>query len=183
MSSGISVTVRYTNWSGCVVLRSTFLLQCNTIFHLLMMHVVKKLWYVRSYMFIYMFTYVLKILQRYNSNMHIFHILRALYIRRYFKIGKNWRLSWSGLWVLIMLLSTDVLNTSVSILNCPSLSDSNGNKNMVCTYLHTYVSVYICMCIYNYKWFNVWKIQKSLWMYFWIVLEPEITTMFFQNQI
>ena len=52
-------------------------------------------------------------------------------VYRYFKIGKEQRLSWSGLWVLIILLSTDVLNTSVSILNCPSLSDSDGNKKLV----------------------------------------------------
>ena len=50
---------------------------------------------------------------------------------RYFKVGREYRLSWSGLWVLILLLSTDVLNISMSILNCPSLSDSSGDKNMV----------------------------------------------------
>ncbi|XP_065897652.1 uncharacterized protein [Dysidea avara] len=49
---------------------------------------------------------------------------------RKFKVAKNLRLSWSGLWLLIMLLSTDVINTSVSILNCPILKDSNGNKHL-----------------------------------------------------
>ena len=38
----------------------------------------------------------------------------------------NVRLSWSGLWLLIMLLYTDVVNTSVSILNCPTLKNKNG---------------------------------------------------------
>ncbi|XP_065898154.1 uncharacterized protein [Dysidea avara] len=47
---------------------------------------------------------------------------------RKFKIAKNMRLSWSGLWLLILLLYTDVVNTSVSILNCPLLSDPDGTK-------------------------------------------------------
>ena len=38
----------------------------------------------------------------------------------------NVRLSWSGLWLLIMLLYTDVVNTSVSVLNCPILKDNDG---------------------------------------------------------
>ncbi|XP_065919889.1 uncharacterized protein [Dysidea avara] len=46
------------------------------------------------------------------------------------KLGKNMKLSWSGLWVLTVLLSTSVLNTSFSILNCPSLSDDSGNKKL-----------------------------------------------------
>lgn len=68
-------------------------------------------------------------------------LLFFYYVCRYFKIGKGHRLSWSALWVLIMLLSTDVLNTSISILNCPSLTDSNGNNNLVrmCKYLCLYV--------------------------------------------
>ena len=56
----------------------------------------------------------------------------CMYIYRYFKIGRDRRLSWSGLWVLIILLSTNVLNTSVSILNCPYLSNSSGEKDLVC---------------------------------------------------
>ena len=32
---------------------------------------------------------------------------------------------------MIMLLYTDVVNTSVSILNCPILSDSSGRKSPV----------------------------------------------------
>ena len=35
------------------------------------------------------------------------------------------------MWLLILLLFTDVVNTSVSILNCPILRDSNGKKSMV----------------------------------------------------
>ena len=52
---------------------------------------------------------------------------------RKLKLGKNMKLSWSGLWVLTVLLSTSVLNTSFSILNCPSLSDDSGNKKLVCS--------------------------------------------------
>ena len=53
------------------------------------------------------------------------------YISRQFKLGKAHHLSWNGLWVLIILLSTNVLNTSISILSCPSLSNDNGNKSPV----------------------------------------------------
>ncbi|XP_065904297.1 uncharacterized protein [Dysidea avara] len=47
-------------------------------------------------------------------------------IHRKFNITMNVRLSWSGLWLLIMLLYTDVVNTSVSVLNCPILKDHDG---------------------------------------------------------
>ena len=50
---------------------------------------------------------------------------------RIFKIGKDFRLSWSGLWLLTILLFTDVVNTSVSILNCPSFMESNGRNQLV----------------------------------------------------
>ncbi|XP_065913374.1 uncharacterized protein [Dysidea avara] len=46
--------------------------------------------------------------------------------RKYPKLS----VSWSGLWLLILLLYTDVVTTSVSILNCPILSDNNGQKVM-----------------------------------------------------
>ena len=55
----------------------------------------------------------------------------VLLLYRKFKVAKNLRLSWSGLWLLIMLLSTDVINTSVSILNCPMLKDHSGDKHLV----------------------------------------------------
>ncbi|XP_065908079.1 uncharacterized protein [Dysidea avara] len=42
----------------------------------------------------------------------------------------NISISWSGVWLLILLLFTDVVNTSVSILNCPILRDSDGKKSM-----------------------------------------------------
>jgi len=42
------------------------------------------------------------------------------------------RLSWNGLWLLTLLLYTDVVNTSVSILNCPLLSDPDGTKIPIC---------------------------------------------------
>ena len=66
---------------------------------------------------------------------------------RYFKVGKDRRLSWSGLWVLLLLISADILNTSVSILNCPSLSDSDGKKKLVRTYIHIYVYMSLRMYI------------------------------------
>jgi len=41
-----------------------------------------------------------------------------------------------------MLLSTDVINTSVSILNCPILKDSSGDEHLVQIYIMSYV--YAC---------------------------------------
>ncbi|XP_065908085.1 uncharacterized protein [Dysidea avara] len=38
-------------------------------------------------------------------------------------------ISWSGVWLLILLFFTDVVNTSVSILNCPILRDSDGHRS------------------------------------------------------
>jgi len=57
----------------------------------------------------------------------------SILLNRKLKFGKTMRLSWSGLWVLTVLLSTSVLDTSLSILNCPSLSDDSSNKRLVCT--------------------------------------------------
>ena len=60
-----------------------------------------------------------------------------MYIHRKFRIlVKTIRLSWSGLWVLIMLLYSDVVHTSVSILNCPMLTGYDGKKSMVHIYVH-----------------------------------------------
>ncbi|XP_065907172.1 uncharacterized protein [Dysidea avara] len=39
-------------------------------------------------------------------------------------------ISCSGMWLLILLLFTDVVNTSVSVLNCPILRDSDGHKSV-----------------------------------------------------
>ena len=55
-------------------------------------------------------------------------------------MSTNIRLSWSGLWLLIMLLYSDVVNTSVSTLNCPMLTDYDGKKKLVTT---SYVATYI----------------------------------------
>ncbi|XP_065906983.1 uncharacterized protein [Dysidea avara] len=46
--------------------------------------------------------------------------------RRYHNVS----ISWSGVWLLILLLFTGVVNTSVSILNCPILRDSDGHRSM-----------------------------------------------------
>ena len=75
--------------------------------------------------------------------MQVVFVVRSyiMHINRYFKIGRERRLSWSGLWVLIMLLSTNVLNTSISILNCPYLSNSSGEKDLVCTCIRMFVYV------------------------------------------
>ena len=62
-------------------------------------------------------------------------LLIFLAFYRKFKLARNLRLSWSGLWLLMVLLSTDVVNTSVSILNCPILQDSNGKTSLVCSQL------------------------------------------------
>ena len=64
------------------------------------------------------------------------------------RIAIRMRLSWSGLWLLIMLLYTDVVNTSVSVLNCPILSDSSGRKSPVWYHLHNVLECidYLCIC-------------------------------------
>jgi len=54
------------------------------------------------------------------------------YIYRKVKILSKLRMTWNGLWLLIMLLYTDAVMTSVFILNCPLLEDSDGNKKLVC---------------------------------------------------
>ena len=53
-------------------------------------------------------------------------------VYRKFRIVRNIRLSWSGLWLLIMLLYSDVVHTSVSILNCPILTGYDGKRSLVC---------------------------------------------------
>ncbi|XP_065907815.1 uncharacterized protein [Dysidea avara] len=47
-----------------------------------------------------------------------------------FKVLTKLRIKWNGLWLLIMLLYTDAVNTSVSVLNCPLLEDSDGTKKL-----------------------------------------------------
>ena len=62
-------------------------------------------------------------------------LLKSTYmyiLYRKFRIVKNIRLSWSGLWLLIMLLYSDVVQTSVSILNCPILTGYDGKRSLVC---------------------------------------------------
>ena len=66
------------------------------------------------------------------------------------RVAKNMRLSWSGLWLLLLLLYTDIVNTSVSILSCPTLSDPSGRKSLVrYVYLHKIlnriIGFYVCM--------------------------------------
>ena len=46
-------------------------------------------------------------------------------------INVNFRLLWAGLWLLIMLQFTNVVTTSVSILNCPLLKDFDGKNSLV----------------------------------------------------
>ena len=52
-------------------------------------------------------------------------------------------ISRNGVWLLILLLFTDVVNTSVSILNCPILRDSDGHKEMV-----RYYSIDVFLFVY-----------------------------------
>ena len=51
---------------------------------------------------------------------------------------KNIRFSWNGLWLLIMLLYSDVVHTSVSILNCPMLTGYDGKRSLV-LYMHSHL--------------------------------------------
>ena len=47
------------------------------------------------------------------------------------KVAASKRLSWRGLWLLTLLLYTDVVNTSISILRCPMLRNSDGQQSLV----------------------------------------------------
>ena len=51
------------------------------------------------------------------------------------KIFGQCRFSWNGLWLLIILLFTNVISTSVSILNCPRLKDQYGEASLVISIL------------------------------------------------
>ena len=44
----------------------------------------------------------------------------------------SFRLLWAGLWLLIMLQFTNIVATSVSILNCPMLKGFDGRNSLVC---------------------------------------------------
>ena len=67
----------------------------------------------------------------------------------------NVRLSWSGLWLLIMLLYTDVVNTSVSILNCPIQKNKNRELVSVRTYCNE------IKCIDNAEKILIVHLQKN----------------------
>ena len=58
------------------------------------------------------------------------------------KIFGQCRFSWHGLWLLILLLFTNVVATSVSILNCPRLKDRNGKASLVIYTLAIEISSY-----------------------------------------
>ena len=47
------------------------------------------------------------------------------------KIFGHSRFSWSGVWLLTILLFTNVISTSVSILNCPRLKDYDEENSLV----------------------------------------------------
>ena len=56
------------------------------------------------------------------------------------KLFGQCRFSWHGLWLLIILLFTNVISTSLSILNCPRLKDQNGEASVVISI--TYIRIY-----------------------------------------
>ena len=66
---------------------------------------------------------------------------------------KKTRFSWSGLWLLIMLLYSDVVYTSLSILNCPMLTGYDGKRSLV-VYLKCMITKLLniikvlCACIH-----------------------------------
>ena len=57
------------------------------------------------------------------------------------RITLNFRLLWAGLWLLIMLQFTNVVATSVSILNCPMLNDFDGRNSLVRMYTKYHISI------------------------------------------
>ena len=52
------------------------------------------------------------------------------------RITVNFRLLWAGLWLLMMLQFTNVVATSVSILNCPMLKDCDGKDSLVSKFVY-----------------------------------------------
>ena len=89
--------------------------------------------------------------------------------RRCLYITKNVRLSWNGLWVLIMLLYSDVVHTSVSILNCPMLTGYDGKKSMVihCMCMVTtvkFLKYLYCLCVwiqYAFIWVHLSTLDNT----------------------
>ena len=79
----------------------------------------------------------------------------CIHTYRKYKISSKFRITWNGLWLLIMLLYTDAVNTSVSVLHCPVLEDSDGTKKLVrvhtsiCTAMHAHILLEFC--IYNFE--------------------------------
>ena len=62
----------------------------------------------------------------------LYQLIHVQFTNRFnVKIYDYSRFSWSGVWLLIILLFTNVINTSVSILNCPRLKDHNGEESLV----------------------------------------------------
>ena len=81
----------------------------------------------------------------------------------YYRKYHNVSISWSGVWLLILLLFTDVVNTSVSILNCPILRDSDGHRSMVrscsiCAFL--FITSHVEMVC---RWYSGVLLRRSCW--------------------
>ena len=84
----------------------------------------------------------------------------------YYRKYHNVSISWSGVWLLILLLFTDVVNTSVSILNCPILRDSDGHRSKVkpcgiCVFLFyiLFISHIEMVC----RWYSGVLLRRSCW--------------------
>ena len=78
-------------------------------------------------------------------------------------------ISWSGVWLLILLFFTDVVNTSVSILNCPILRDSDGHRSRVrfcsinlCFSFHIYI-LFISHVEMVCRWYSGVLLRRSCW--------------------
>ncbi|CAI8057064.1 hypothetical protein GBAR_LOCUS31079 [Geodia barretti] len=56
-------------------------------------------------------------------------------------------IKYHGLWMIVLLSFSHVVYTSMSLLNCPSITDSNGHTSpVIMTILHTVLHGIIAQC-------------------------------------
>ena len=96
----------------------------------------------------------------------LYQLIHVQFTNRFnVKIFDYSRFSWSGVWLLIILLFTNVISTSVSILNCPRLKDHNGEESLVilCYLLFMVAMSYIKLLAFNFE-RTFWEINLFIWV-------------------
>lgn len=66
------------------------------------------------------------------------------------------KISLDGLWILVLLVYSHIVYTSVSILHCPQVGDSNGHKKAVST-LHLKCLTIMHACV-----LKVWFVDGTV---------------------